>query len=83
MIKSLRIILWGEEIGRLVWDNRRRLSYFTYHPDFLKKGLNVSPLVAPVRGVKALIPIWGEEAKIYQNPNPNLSQNFYSQKEMV
>lgn len=66
MIKSLRIILWGEEIGRLVWDNRRRLSYFTYHPDFLKKGLNVSPLVAPVRGVKALIPIWGEEAKIYQ-----------------
>lgn len=66
MIKALRVILWGEEIGRLAWDERRRLSYFMYHPDFVKKGLNVSPLLAPVDGVNALMPVWGEEAKIYQ-----------------
>lgn len=66
MVQSLKVILWGEEIGRLGWDNRRRLSYFMYNPAFLKKGLNVSPLVAPVGGVNALMPIWGEEAKIYQ-----------------
>lgn len=40
MTKSLRVILWGEEIGRLMWDERRRLSYFIYNPDFVKKGLN-------------------------------------------
>ena len=32
----------------------------------MKKGLNISPLVAPVDGVRGLTPIWGEEAKIYQ-----------------
>ena len=66
MIKSLKIILWNEEIGRLAWDERRRLTYFTYNPDFIKKGLNISPLVAPIDSAKGLLPIWGEDAKIYQ-----------------
>ena len=66
MIKTLRVILWDEEIGRLAWDERRGLSYFTYNPEFVKKGLNVSPLVAPVDGVRAMAPVWGEYAKIYQ-----------------
>ena len=66
MIKLLRVLLWDEEIGRLAWDERRRLSYFTYNPEFVHKGLNVSPFVAPVDGVKAQAPVWGEDAKIYQ-----------------
>ena len=66
MIKSLKIILWDEEIGRLAWDEHRRLSYFTYNPDFIKKGLNISPLVAPIDGTRGLLPVWGEDAKIYQ-----------------
>ena len=66
MIKLLRVLLWDEEIGRLAWDERRRLSYFTYNPEYVHKGLNVSPLVAPVDGVRAQAPIWGEDAKIYQ-----------------
>lgn len=66
MIKSLKVILWNEEIGRLAWDERRRISYFTYHPDFIKKGLNISPFVAPTDGTKGLLPVWGEDAKIYQ-----------------
>ena len=66
MIRSLRVILWNEEIGRLAWDERRRLSYFTYNPEFVKKGLNISPLSAPINGIRALAPVWGESAKIYQ-----------------
>ena len=66
MVQSLKVILWGEEIGRLAWDARRRLSYFMYNPVFLKKGLNISPLAAPVDGARGLTPVWGEEAKIYQ-----------------
>ena len=66
MVQSLKVILWGEEIGRLAWDARRRLFYFMYNPAFLKKGLNIAPLVAPVDGVRGLAPVWGEEAKIYQ-----------------
>ena len=55
MIKSLKIILWNEEIGRLAWDEHRRLSYFIYNPDFIKKGLNISPLVAPIDGTRGPI----------------------------
>ena len=66
MTKTLKVILWGEEIGRLAWDERRHLSYFIYNPDFIKKGVNISPLVAPIDGVRALAPVWGEDAKIYQ-----------------
>ena len=66
MTKTLKVILWGEEIGRLAWDGRRHLSYFIYNPDFIKKGLNISPLAAPIEGVRALAPVWGEDDKIYQ-----------------
>jgi serine/threonine-protein kinase HipA len=41
MVQSLKVILWGEEIGRLAWDTRRRLSCFMYNPAFLKKGGSV------------------------------------------
>ena len=52
MVNTLRVMLWDEEIGRLAWDDRRRLSYFTYNPEFLKKGIDISPLQAPVRGIR-------------------------------
>lgn len=64
MIKSLRVILWDEEIGRLMWDARKRMAYFMYNPEFVKRGLNIAPLVAPIdRGITVF---WGEEAKVYQ-----------------
>ena len=66
MIKSLKVILWNEEIGRLAWDEHRHLAYFIYNPEFIKKGLNISPLVAPIDRASGLLPIWGEDAKIYQ-----------------
>ena len=66
MVQVLNVMLWGDEVGRLAWDYKRRLSYFTYNPDFLKKGLNISPLAVPVNGVRTLVPVWGEEDYIYQ-----------------
>lgn len=66
MVNTLRVMLWGEEIGRLAWDDRRRLSYFTYNPEFLKKGIDISPLQAPVRGIRAMTPVWGEDTRMYQ-----------------
>jgi serine/threonine-protein kinase HipA len=62
----LKVILWGKEVGRLAWDDKRKNSYFTYHPDFLKSGLDVSPLAASIRAPQSRMPIWGEEARLYQ-----------------
>lgn len=66
MIKTLRVILWGEEIGRLAWHDSRRMAYFMYNPEWVKKGLNIAPLVAPIGDLRSLTPVWGEDAKIYQ-----------------
>ena len=66
MTSSLKVILWGEEIGRLAWDERRRLAYFMFNPEWIKRGLNISPLVAPIDGARGLAPVWGEDARIYQ-----------------
>ena len=63
MVNTLRVMLWDEEIGRLAWDDRRRLSYFTYNPEFLKKGIEVSPLQAPVHGIRAMTPVWGRRCQ--------------------
>ena len=65
MVSVLIVNLWGKEIGRLAWDERRRLSYFTYNPEFLSHGLEVAPIVAPLVSFGEL-PVWGREEKIYQ-----------------
>lgn len=66
MSSILKIILWGEEIGRLAWDNRRHTSYFTFNPDFAAKGLEVSPLKASVKSFGMGMPVWGESERLYQ-----------------
>lgn len=66
MVNMLKVILWGEEVGRLVWDDGRKMSYFTYNPSFVQKGIDVSPLWASIRNNRGLMPIWGEEQRLYQ-----------------
>ena len=39
-----------EEVGKLYWDERNRRAIFNYHPDFVKKGLEIAPLTASVKG---------------------------------
>lgn len=65
MITVLKVILWDKEIGRLVWDARRKLSYFIYNPNYEKTALDISPLAAPI-SIYREMPVWGEEDKIYQ-----------------
>ena len=50
----------------MAWDARRRLAYFQYNSDWIKRGLNISPLRAPIDDMHSLMPVWGEDAKIYQ-----------------
>ena len=46
----VNVMLWGEEVGKLYWDERNRRAIFNYHPDFVKKGLEIAPLTASVKG---------------------------------
>ncbi len=46
----VNVMLWDEEVGKLYWDERNRRAIFNYHPDFVKKGLEIAPLTASVKG---------------------------------
>lgn len=76
MKELLKIFLWEKEIGRLVWDRQRYNSYFTYNPDFLKEGLEIAPLTAPVKGARGRFPIYGESDKKYQKLPPFLADSL-------
>ena len=44
----LKIILWGDEVGKIYWDSKNMTSIFNYNPDFVKKGLDIAPFTASI-----------------------------------
>lgn len=62
----LKVMLWGEEIGRLAWHESRKLAYFNYNPEFLRGTLDVAPLVASIHNPMSTRAIFGETERIYQ-----------------
>ena len=50
MQHSIKIWLWGKEIGSLMWREERHSSYFVYHPDYLNNPIEPFPLMAPMKG---------------------------------
>lgn len=55
----VRVMLWDKEVGSLYWDDRRKRSVFTYHPDFLKDGIDIAPLSASIKNARNRLPIYG------------------------
>ena len=55
----VRVMLWGQEVGSLYWDDRRKRSVFTYHPDFLNAGVDIAPLSASIKNPRNRLPIYG------------------------
>ena len=54
--------LWGRRIGAASWDETRALGVFQYEPAFAAAGIEVSPLVMPVREGPYLFPALGRDA---------------------
>lgn len=53
MAKSLNVYLRFDEtdpahVGRLVWDDATARAVFRYEPDYLRQGLEISPLLLPL-----------------------------------
>jgi serine/threonine-protein kinase HipA len=66
MSEFLKVMLWGQEVGRLAWHERRKMSYFNYNPEFLRGKLDVAPLVASIHNPMSTRAIFGETERIYQ-----------------
>lgn len=56
----VRVTLWGKEVGSLFWDERRKRSVFSYHPEFVKRGLDIAPLSASIHDPRNKLPIYGQ-----------------------
>ena len=75
MENNVKVFLWNEEIGMLVWNKARNLSYFTFNPKW--KGLDVQPFPR-IKVNNRLIPIRGEEIRDSTRPNINPYQKLPS-----
>lgn len=61
MENNLMVKIWGQEVGRLSWDDRRKRAIFEYHPNFRKGDLDLSPLQASIHDSKTRFPFYGQQ----------------------
>ena len=65
-MKYLIVKIWGEELGRLVWDQTRRITYFLFNPNLTDR-----PDIAPLLNSSATwnndIPVFGDSKRLYQS----------------
>ena len=59
--------LWGSEVGKLYWDERRRVSVFQFSPAFVTAGIDLSPIECPLTSSAVLrqLPIDGINDRAY------------------
>lgn len=48
MVNLAKISLWGNAVGAVLWDARRQSATLEFEPDFIKTGLDLSPLKMPL-----------------------------------
>lgn len=61
----LKVNLWGEELGRLVWNPSRNTTYFIFNPENSDRP-DVAPIMHPVSGSDPSLPVYGDSRRIYQ-----------------
>ena len=48
MVTAADVYLWGRKVGTALWDEKRVCALFEYAPEFVRSGLEVSPLMMPL-----------------------------------
>ncbi len=48
-MNDARVILWGRDIGAVSWLPDRELGVFQYRPEFVPSGIEIAPLMMPLR----------------------------------
>ena len=47
-MKTAKVKIWGKNVGAVYWDDVKKLAQFQYDPDFLKLGIDISPIHMPL-----------------------------------
>ena len=48
MVDVAEVKIWGELVGAIRWDESQLLGYFQYHPKFIQKAWDLSPVKMPI-----------------------------------
>lgn len=64
MVTIADVYLWGQKVGTVLWDDRRRCASFEYTPEFTRSGLEIAPLMMPL------------QQKVYSFPNRESYNTF-------
>ena len=48
MVTAADVYLWGQKVGTVLWNENRMCANFEYVPEFIRSGLEVSPLMMPL-----------------------------------
>lgn len=74
-MKYLTVRLWGEELGRLVWDSQKRITYFIFNPSVSDRP-DVAPLMQPADKWDPTLPVYGDTKRIYQGLPPFIADSL-------
>ncbi len=44
----VKVCLWGQTVGEIYWDEKRKLSCFSFDSDFISGNLDIAPLTASI-----------------------------------
>lgn len=74
-MKYLTVKLWGDELGRLVWDYSSNNSYFTFNPDVTDRP-DVAPITNSRNSWRKELPVSGDSRRIYQGLPPFIADSL-------
>ncbi len=73
---SIKVNLWGVEIGRLVWDSATRRTYFMYNPAHRDSIPDIAPLLSPADYHNRFLPVYGDDRPLYQGLPPFIADSL-------
>ena len=60
-MSDAKVLLWDSEIGAVSWVEDRQVAVFQYDPSFIKSGIQLSPLMMPLRDLPYEFPALSKE----------------------
>ena len=75
---TVKVTLWGMDVGYLSWDKKARVAVFEYEPSFLGRGLDIAPLTMSINSARSqnLLPWIGDSDKLYQGLPPVIADSL-------
>jgi len=72
----LHVSLWGALVGDLFYDNRQNIVFFKYYDGFQQRGLEISPLLMPLKSDKDMYSFGNLSEQTYKGLPPVFSDSL-------